>query len=191
MTRFFATMLGASCALLAGCNRATEEQLVEGTVNGVLAQQGTVQQLDLTKGADNNYSGPASIRRADGVIVRMNCTARRAATAGNFDILCGQVLDQALIDELKTAMRASLAAQNVTVTQIELTRQDEDHATGFAMASNAGGQTIRLTCRAARQADGRFNGGCEQDVAPAQAAAPAEEPPAEETPAEEAPADQQ
>lgn len=180
MTRFSAGILGAICALLAGCNRASEEQLVESTVNNVLAAQGAVQQLDLTKGADNNYSGPGTIRRADGVTVRYNCTARRAATAGNFDILCGQTLDQALIDELETRMRASLTGQNLTVSQLELTRQDEDHFTGFAEVSDAGGQTRRLTCGGSRQANGTFDARCEENDAPATAEAPAPEvPPAE------------
>ena len=179
--------LGAACALLAGCNRNTEEQLVESTVGNLLASQGAVQQVDLTRGADNNYAGPATIRRADGVTVRLNCTARRSATAGNFDILCGQVVDQVLIDELKTRLRASLTAQNLTVSQMELSRQDDDHVTGFAEIADASGQTARLTCTVSRQADGRFNGGCEGGGAPAAGAAPV---PAGE-PAEEAPADGQ
>ena len=180
--------LGAACALLAGCNRGSEEQLVESTVSNLLAQQGAVQQVDLTRGADNNYAGAATIRRADGVTVRLNCTARRSATAGNFDILCGQVLDQVLIDEMKTRLRTSLTAQNLTITQLELSRRDEDHAAGFAEVADASGQTARLTCTVSRQADGRFNGGCEGGGAPA-AAAPAPQP--AEEPAEEAPADGQ
>lgn len=186
MIRIFAGMLGAACALLAGCNRASEEQLVENTVNGVLTSQGggTVQQLDLTRGADNNYSGPAALRRPDGTTIRYNCTARRAATAGNFDILCGQVLDEALIAELETAMRASLTGQNLTVTQMELSRRDDDHFTGFAEGSDAGGGTVRLACAGSRQANGRFDGRCEQNDATPAAPAPAEAPASEEAPAD-------
>jgi len=162
----------AAASLLTGCNRTSEEQAVESTVSNLLAQEGTVQQVDLTKGADNNYAGSATVRRADGVNVRLNCTVRRSATAGNFDILCGQVLDQALIDEIKSQLRNSLTAQNLTVSQMELSRQDEDHATGFAVVADASGQTTRLTCAMTRQANGRFNGGCEGGDAPAATAAP-------------------
>ncbi len=181
----YAVPLAAATLLLAGCNRASEGQLVENTVRGLLAGQGTVQSVSLTKGADNNYSGPATVRRADGAVIRLNCTARRTSTAGNFDILCGQVLDQALIDEIKTAMRNSLTAQNLTVSQLEVSRQDDDHVTGFAEVADASGQTTRLTCTASRQSDGRFNGGCEGGEAPATAAAPAPgDEPAEAPPAE-------
>jgi hypothetical protein len=172
----YAIPFGAALLLLAGCNRVSEEQAVENTVGASLASQGvgTVQQVDLTKGADNNYSGTATVRRPDGQTIRLNCTARHAATAGNFDIACGQVLDQVLIDEIKTSLRATLTGQGLTVSMIDISRQDDDHVTGAATVRDASGNEVRLACGGARQPSGRFNAQCAEA-----AGAPPAPPPAE------------
>ena len=175
--------LGALCVLLAGCNRQSEESLLENTVSNTLAAQGNVQQVDLTKGADSNYSGTASIRTPDGQAVRFNCTARRNEAQQQFDIACGQVIDQTLLDQLQANMRRSLEQQSLTVSDIRLAKQDEDHVTGFAQVSDPNtGESARLVCSGARQTGGRIQARCDVPGGPAPAgAAPAtgEDPPAD------------
>jgi hypothetical protein len=184
--KILAIPLGAALLLMAGCNRVSEEQAVENAVGATITSQGmgAVQQVDLTKQADNNYSGTATVRRTDGQTIRLNCTARHAATAGNFDIACGQVLDQVLIDEIKASLRTTLTGQGLTVTTIDLSRQDDDHVAGTATVRDASGNEIPLTCTGARQPSGRFNAQCDETAGarPAQppagggaAPAPAEE----------------
>lgn len=160
--------LGALCVLLAGCNRQSEEALIENTVSNTLAAQGSVQQVDLTKRADNNYSGTASIRAADGQSIRFNCTARRNEAQAQFDIRCGQVIDQVLLDQLQANMRRSLEQQSLTVADIRLTKQDEDHVAGFAQVSDPNsGESARLVCTGARQDGGRIQARCDVPAAPA------------------------
>jgi hypothetical protein len=190
--RAYVIPFGATALLLAGCTRISEEQAVENTVGSTITNQGlgNVQQVDLTKQADNNYSGIATVRRPDGQTIRMNCTARRGSTAGTFDIACGQVIDQLLIDEMKASLRASLSGQGVTVTRIDLARQDDDHLTGTATVRDPAGNEIQLACTGARQPNRQFNAQCTQ----AEGTTPAPAPTAEDAaPAEEeaAPADEE
>lgn len=160
--------LGVLCVLLAGCNKQSEEALIENAVSNTLAAQGNVQQVDLTKGADNNYSGTASIRGADGRSIRFNCSARRNEAQQQFDINCGQVIDQALLDQLQTNMRQSLEQQSLTVSDVRLTKQDEDHVTGFAQVSDPNsGESARLVCTGARQNGGRILARCDVPGGPA------------------------
>lgn len=167
----------SAALLIAGCSSANEEQAVENVVRLTLAPNGNVRQVDLTKQSDNNYSGFATVRKPNGQEVRMNCTARRAATPGNFDILCGQVLDQILIDEMKASLRQSLAAQGGIVLAIELSRRDDNHVTGHADIRDSSGAEGRLDCLADRQANGSFRAQC---TTPASGAAPAPEAPADQ-----------
>jgi len=176
--------LGVLCALLAGCNRQSDEALIENTVSNTLAAQGNVQSVDMTKGADNNYSGTASIRMADGQPVRFNCSARRNEAQQQYDIRCGQVIDQALLDQLQANMRQSLEQQALTVSDIRLTKQDEDHIAGFAQVSDPNsGESARLVCTGAREDGGRIRARCDVPGGPAPSAAPAD--------GEQAPADAQ
>jgi hypothetical protein len=172
--------LGAMCVLLAGCGGDSDKQAAEGMVRAALVGQGNVQQLDLSKQSDNNYAGIATLRMPDGQTVRLNCTARRTGSDANanFTADCGQVIDQALIEQLKANMRRSLEQQSLTVADIQLTKQDEDHVTGFAQVSDTNtGESARLVCTGARQTGGRILARCDVPGGPAQDAAPA---PAEE-----------
>lgn len=182
--RAFVFLAGAT-ALLAGCNRDSDKQTAEAMVRAALVGQGNVQQVDLSRQGDNNYAGTATLRRPDGQTVRLNCTARRTGTDANanFQANCGQVLDQALIDEIKTTLRRSIEGTGATVTQIEMTRRDENAATGSAQARNPDGQVVQMTCEAARQADGTFNSRCQPVSA---AAEPAQGEGVPEAPADDA-----
>ena len=179
-------LLGGACALLAACNQAppeTEENLVRNGVANTLAAQGNVQDVALTKAADNNYSGTASLRRPDGQTIRYNCAVRRNPGTQQFDIRCGQQIDQALLDELKATMRRNLEQQSLNVSELELTKQDEDHVTGFAQVSDVNtGESARLVCTGARRDGGRVEVRCDVPGGPAPAGDAA--PPAEEAPEE-------
>jgi len=175
-----AISLGAACLLLAACNQGSEEQHVENGVANALAPQGNVQQVDLTRGEGSNYAGTATVRRPDGQSIRFNCTARRNEAQQQFDIRCGQLIDQALLDELKANMRRSLEQQALNVTAIDLTRQDDDHVTGYAEVSDPNtGESARLVCTGARRDGGRIEARCDVPGGPAPAtgaAPPAGEP---------------
>jgi hypothetical protein len=179
-----AISLSAACLLLAGCQRESEEQFIHNAVSNTLASNGNVQQVAMTKGADNNYSGTATVRRADGRSIPYDCTARRNAAAGQIEVRCLQTIDQALLDELETNMRRSLEGQRLTVGEIEFTRQGQDNVTGFAQVSDPGtGETARLECSGARPPNGgrievRCNvpGGPASGAAPQAGAEPAEQP---------------
>lgn len=180
--------LGSACLLLGACDTGgqSEENLVRDGVANTLAAQGNVQELALTKGADNNYTGTAALRRADGVTIRFNCTVRRNDGSQQFDIRCGQQIDQALLDELKATMRRSLEQQSLNVSELELTKQDEDHVTGFAQVSDVNtGESARLVCTGARRDGGRVEARCDVPGGPAPAgdAAPPAETAPEENPA--------
>lgn len=149
--------------LLAGCGKGSDKQTAETMVRASLAAQGNVQQVDLSPQGNNNYAGTATIRRPDGQVVRLNCTAQRTGPDGdvNFHTNCGQVLDQTLIDEIKATLRRSIEATGATVVQLDMTRRDDNAATGSAQARNPDGQIVQLSCEAARQSDGTFNSRCQ------------------------------
>ena len=162
------------------------KQHVENGVANTLASQGNVQQVEITKAANSNdYSGTATVRRADGRTIRFNCLARRNEAQQQYDIRCGQAIDQAMLDELEASLRGQLEQQSLTVSEIELTKQDEDHVTGFAQVSDpASGESARLVCTGGRQDGGRILTRCDVPGGPAPnpgaAPAPAEPPPAPE-----------
>jgi hypothetical protein len=186
-----AISLSAACLLFAGCRGESEEQFIQNAVGNTLASNGNVQQVSMTKGADNNYSGTATVRRADGRSVPYDCTARRNAAAAQIEVRCLQAIDQALLDELETNMRRTLEGQRVNVGEIEFTRRDAANITGFAQVSDpATGETARLTCSGARPPNGgRIEVSCNAPGGPASGAAPqaGEEPAPEQE--QEAPAE--
>ena len=61
-------------------------------------------------------------------------------------------------DRLENAIREKLAARG-TVKQVELTRSDENHMTGFAVVQAATGEG-RLNCTAQRTQGSNFNWRC-------------------------------
>jgi hypothetical protein len=191
--KILAISLGGACLLVAACNRESEAQRIQNAVGNTLAPNGNVQQVAMTRGADNNYSGTATVRRADGRSVPYTCTARQDASAGQWQILCLQAIDQALLDELEANMRRSLEGQRVTVGEIEFTRRDDNNVTGFAQVTDpTTGETARLVCGGARPPNGgRIEVACNVPGGPASAAGAApqagEGQPAE--PEEQAPAE--
>lgn len=168
----FALLLGGTL-LIAGCGQA-EGPFVTNLVRDTLASNGNVQQVEMTKQADNSYSGYANVRLASGATTRFNCTAHRQGNTNNYQARCRQSLDQALLDELKADLRRSFTSQGLTVLQVELNRQDEEHVTGYADVRDRSGGEARLPCSGTREANGRIPVECR---APATQTA---QPPAEE-----------
>ncbi len=155
MKRIAIPLTAALCGLLVGCNRESDEQFVQNAVNSTLAPNGAVQQVAMTKGADNNYSGTASVRRADGRTIPYECTARRNQAAQQLEVRCLQTIDQALLEELETNMRRSLESQHLSVAEVDLNRADQNNVTGFAQVSDPNtGESARLECSGARPPNG-------------------------------------
>jgi hypothetical protein len=186
MTRILAGMLGATCAFLAGCNRESEDAFIQRGVSNTLESHGNVQQVAMTKGANNNYSGTATVRRADGRSIPYECTANRNQAEQQWDIRCLQAIDQALLDELEANMRRSLEGQRLTIAALELTRRDANSVGGFAQVSDPEtGESARLVCSGARPpAGGRIEVRCDVPGGPPQGAPPPAEAEPEQPPVE-------
>jgi hypothetical protein len=175
-----AISLGA-LALLAGCgdrgSDAIEHNLVESNVRRILGEHGDVSELNMTRQADGNYAGLASVREADGFTARLNCTATRQGEG--FMSSCRRIIDDALLEQLKASMRRTFTSRGVTVVDFELTRLDDDRIGGHVDLRAPDGREARLPCtggRAASAAD-PISVRC---LPPADGSAPAPPPPAEE-----------
>jgi hypothetical protein len=174
--------LGVLCAILMGCNRESEDEFIRRGVDNTLQPHGNVQNVAMTKGADNNYIGTATVRRADGRSIPYECTANRNQAQAQWDINCLQSIDQVMLDQLKADMRRSLEGQRLTVAELELTRRDSNTVAGFAQVSDPEtGESARLDCGGARPpGGGRIEVRCTVPGGPAEGAAP----PAGEAPAQ-------
>lgn len=166
--RAFAISLGGALLMLAGC--ASEEDQMENAIRENLASRGTVKQVELTKTDENNMAGFAVVQTATGE-GRMNCTAQRTS-GSNFNWRCVPTIDEAMLTQMENTIRQSLAEQ-ATVLAVDMSRQDDDHMTGYAQVRDADGDEGRVNCTAARETGG--NGNFNWECAPAGAqAAPAE-----------------
>lgn len=154
--------------LIAGCSGGdNEQQQIENAVRAQLAEAGTVTQVEMSRRNADEYGGFAVVQGADGHETRVNCTMRR--NGSRFSGVCGQVIDQRLIDQVQTSIREQLAAQGLTVTQVQMARRDDDTLAGHAMVRDASGNQGQINCTSSRNAsDGRFGLNCEgaEDAAP-------------------------
>lgn len=177
-------LLGA-VALLAGCG-GSDTQQIENGIRAQLAPQGTVTRVNMTKQGDGTFAGTAAVRVADGHEAQLNCTARREGS--NFITSCGQVIDEQLINDLEGQIRTQLTSRGLTVTEVELAKQDDNTIRGHATVRDAAGNEARTNCTAPRDAaSGRFMLNCTAatDAAAAAQATGEQAAPAEEAPAEE------
>ena len=180
-------ILGAA-ALLAGCNSNNEQNRVESGIRNLLSEQGNVTELSLTRQGDGNYAGPAAVRTADGATARLNCTATRQGD--QYMTNCRQIIDDALLEQLKTSLRQTYAARGVTVVDFQLTRLDEDRIGGHIDLRAPDGEEARLPCTGGRPTSG--NGPISVNCQPPTGSAEAARPAPEQAPAEEgAPAETQ
>ena len=155
-------IIGLGAIVLAGCNVASEEEQLENAIRENLSNQGTVQEVDLTKTDENNMTGYVMIRENSGRSGRLACTAQRSS-GSNFNWRCSPAIDEQVLTEMENVIRAELA-QQATVVQVEMTRQNDDnHMSGFALLRDSNGNEIRTNCTAERDSTniGSFNWECQ------------------------------
>lgn len=162
------------CVLAAaGCSMSSDEDRMENAIREELSKNATVKQVEMTREGDN-MTGFAEIRAADGSEGRLNCTATPdAAKASSYNWRCLPAIDQRVVDGMEATIRQSLA-QQATVNEVEMTRQDDMRMTGHALLRDGNGNEVRANCTATREneASANFNWRCQ----PAEsAAAPAAE----------------
>ena len=160
MKKVFGTL--AVLFALAGC--ASEEEQLENAIREGLANQGTVQEVDLAASDENNLTGYAVIRENSGRQGRLNCTAQRAE-GSNFNWRCSPAIDEATTQEMETAIRTNLAAQ-AEVVEVEMRRAaDDDHMTGHALLRDGSGGEVRVPCTAERTQGANFSWRCGEEAA--------------------------
>ena len=139
-------------ALVAGaCTMESEENQIESAIRDNLGNQAsveTVEQVEMAKQDDGNYTGHAMIReRGRPRANRVNCNAQRAGTTVNFR--CSPAIDEAVLTEMEGLIRTELSKQ-AQVVDVQMQRQNDDnHMVGHAVV-RAGGEEVRLTCSAER-----------------------------------------
>ena len=152
----------ALLSVLAGC--ASEEEQLENAIREGLANQGTVQEVDLTVSDENNMTGFARIRENSGREGRLNCTAQRSE-GSNFNWRCSPAIDEATLQEMETAIRTNLAGQ-AEVVEVDMQRAaDDDHMSGHALLRDGSGAELRVPCSAERAEGANFNWRCGEEAA--------------------------
>lgn len=130
-----------------GCNMTSEEDQMEASIRNNLSAHGNVQQVELRRQDENNYSGTAVVRDANGVEGHFSCTAQKADT--NFNWRCNQQVDDQIIQRTEATIRGELARRG-EVHQVELTRQDDNRMSGYALVVGPDGSEVRMDCTASR-----------------------------------------
>ncbi|MDQ4086801.1 MAG: hypothetical protein M3177_02115 [Pseudomonadota bacterium] len=159
--RGLAFLLGAALTI-GGCTVASEEDQLENAIRENLANQGTVQEVQLTKQDENNMTGYVMIRENSGRSGRLNCTAQRSS-GNNFNWRCSPAIDEQVLTEMENVIREELAKQ-ATVVSVEMSRQgDDNHMSGFAVVRDEAGNEVRANCTAERDSTntGSFNWECQ------------------------------
>ena len=134
-----------------GCQVQSEEDMIEGSIRNTLSNQGNIQEVEITKQGEDNFSGFAVVRDARGQDNRLNCTARRNADKGvEFRLALPADGRRGMLTNVENAIRESLSQQG-NVRQVEMTRQDDSNMTGFAVLQLADGSQVRSTCTARRE----------------------------------------
>ena len=153
----------AALIALAGCS--SEEEQLENAIREGLANQGTVQEVDLTVSDENNLTGYAVIRENSGRQGRLNCNAQRGE-GSNFNWRCSPAIDEATLQEMETAIRTNLA-QRAEVIVVDIQRGgDDDHMTGQARVRDADGAEVQVPCSAERTEGANFSWRCGEETAP-------------------------
>ena len=143
----FAVSIGLALAV-AGCTMESEEDQLENQVRNMLAGQGNVTDVQLTRQDENNMSGFADMRANVGGDVRLACTARR--TQGTqFQINCVPAVTDRVVQDIETDIRNRLSQQG-EVLEVDLNRQDDMRMTGHARVRGPDGTEVRTNCTATR-----------------------------------------
>jgi len=161
--RWLALSMGLALAVC-GCTFAGEEEQLENSIRENLSNQGAVQEVDLTRQDDDNFTGHVIIREPSGRVGRLNCTARRTS-GSNFDWRCSPAIDEQTLDEMEANIRTELSSQ-AEVLEVEMSRAgDDNHMTGHALVGDAAGNRLRLACTAERDSGNLFNWECRPEAA--------------------------
>lgn len=154
---------------LAGCTIASEEDQLENAIRDGLSNQGTVQEVNLTRQDENNIIGYAMLREASGRTGRLACTAQRSE-GSNFNWRCSPAIDETVVQEIETAIRTNLSAQ-ADVVSVDMARAgDDNNMTGTATLRDGEGNEMQVPCSARRTQGANFDWRCGEDAAPADAA---------------------
>ena len=161
MMKALAISLGLGLAL-AGCNVSSEEDQLEESIRNNLSAQGNVQQVELSRQDENTLTGFAILRDQNGLEGRYSCTARRTEGT-NFNWQCQQQIDDQIIQRMENNIRQELA-QQAEVLQVELSRQDDNRMSGYALLRDQSGMEVRTNCTATRNASNaaNFNWECQR-----------------------------
>ena len=145
---------------LSACQMQSEEDQLEEAIRNNLSAQGNVTAVELTRTDDNNMTGYVDINQTNGRSGRLACTAQR--TEGrNFNWHCTPAITEQVVQEMEGNIRTNLAQQGEVVS-VDLSRQDDNHMTGFAVVRDQMGNEIRTNCTATRDSAnvGTFNYQC-------------------------------
>ena len=140
--RIFAISLGCALLTLAGC--ASEEDQMENAIRENLdLAAAPCKEVELTKTDDEQYErlrrsvqtddrrGPAELHRPAHL------------RGSNFNWRCVPAVDEAMLTQMENTIRQSLSEQ-ATVLAVDMTRQDDDHMTGYAQVRDADGDEGRV-----------------------------------------------
>jgi hypothetical protein len=137
---------------LAGCHGATDADRIENSIRENLANQGTVEDVNMVSQDENSLNGYAEIRTASGQRSRLNCDARRNAR-GDFSWHCLQPVDAALLGQVEGWIRDRFREAGMDVIDIDLSRAgDDNNIAGYARVRDGTGGETRARCRAVRDA---------------------------------------
>jgi len=141
--------------IASGCNISNEEDVLENSIRNNLSAQGNVQQVELSRQDENNLSGFAVVRDSSGVEGRYTCNAHRTE-GSNFQWRCNQQIDDQVVSRMENVIRQDLS-QQAEVVQLELSRQDDNRMSGYALLRAPSGAEGRLNCTATRNAQNSLN----------------------------------
>lgn len=153
---------------LAACSFSfgeSEENMIANNIREELSKNGmTVSEVEMAMAGNDNMSGFAEVRAADGSAGRLACTASRDASKSGryFDWRCRPTIDQRALDQMEGTIRDSFAARGQQVREIELTRVDDNRMNGVATVGDGSGREVRADCTATRENEnsGRFTWQC-------------------------------
>lgn len=151
---------------VSGCTASSEEEQLENAIRENLSNQGTVEEVELTKQDEDNLTGHVVLVEASGRRGRLNCTAQRTS-GSNFDWRCSPAIDEQTLQEMEAQIRQELASQ-AEVLEVDMSRAgDDDHMTGHALVGDDAGNRLRLECTAERTSGNHFNWQCAPEGAEA------------------------
>lgn len=151
----------------AGCTiGGSVEDDLENSIRTTLSNQGTVQEVNLTRQDDENLNGFAVVRDPTGSEVRFACTAQRSQ-GSDYNWRCQPTIDERVLAQVEGVIRNRLSTQ-ADVVEVDMQRgADDDHMTGHATIRGGNGEQVRVPCSAQRSPTGGFDWRCGQDAAPA------------------------